>query len=64
MRCAPPLGTIYDEHCRSWVVIRVGTGYIIEPRSVGVDGPGLTGCILCASSGAGTRARGDEHADP
>jgi len=34
-----PLGTSYDEHCRSWVVIRIGTGYIIEPRSVGQAGP-------------------------
>lgn len=38
-RYPPPLGTVYDEHCRSWVVLRIGTGYIIEPRSVGHPGP-------------------------
>jgi hypothetical protein len=39
---------MYDEHCRSWVVIRIGTGYIIEPRSVGVHGPWSHWDAFCA----------------
>jgi hypothetical protein len=37
-RYPPGLGTTYDEHVKSWVVLRIGTGYIVEPRSLGESG--------------------------
>ena len=30
---ATPLGTCLDSHSKSWVVVIIGTGFIVEPRS-------------------------------
>ena len=36
---ATPLGTCFDPHSKSWVVVIIGTGFIVEPRSIGEADP-------------------------
>jgi hypothetical protein len=36
---ATPLGTCFDSHSKSWVVVIIGTGFIVEPRSIGEADP-------------------------